>query len=67
MDLGTELDETLDTLFKKHVPAPVREFLELKDAPAPPKTLKPAKTAGNNHSEHPKRPDEAGAQDENIC
>ena len=44
LDLDTELNGVLDTLFTKYVPPSVRKYIELRDAVAPSSPAK--KTAG---------------------
>jgi hypothetical protein len=46
LDLDTELTGVLDSLFKKHVPSSVRDFLELKDVAAPSSPAKKPAGAG---------------------
>ena len=44
LDLDDELNAVIETMFKKHVPSSVRDFIELKDVSAPSHTAK--KTSG---------------------
>jgi hypothetical protein len=46
LDLDTEINGVLDTLFNKHVPPSVRNYIELKDAVAPSATAKRASGSG---------------------
>ena len=50
LDLDEELNGVLDSLFKKHVPLSVRDFIELKDVVAP---SSPAKRPANSGKEQP--------------
>lgn len=50
-ELQTELDTLLQTLYEKHVPAPVRKYIESRDnggVDAPERNTCPADTAGQN-------------------
>ncbi|MCR4436708.1 MAG: DUF6103 family protein [Clostridiales bacterium] len=50
-DLQTELDDVMQKLYKKHVPAPVREYIESRDSRAqekPKRPARPSSTATNN-------------------
>jgi len=44
LDLNEEIGTVLDTLYKKYVPASVRNYIELRDVAAP---SSPAKKAAN--------------------
>ena len=51
LDLDTELTGVLNTLFNKHVPSSVRNYIELKDAVAPSSPAKkPAGAAGKEQT-----------------
>lgn len=53
-DLQTELDDVMQKLYEKHVPAPVREYIESRDSRVQEKPKRPARpsstAAANNDS-----------------
>lgn len=56
-ELQVELDEVMHKLYEKHVPAPVREYIESRDAEEAEKLKRPARpsssAAANNGSSSP--------------
>ena len=50
LDLNTEIDTVLDTLYKKYVPPSVRNYIELRDVTAPSSPAKKASGAGKEQN-----------------
>ena len=50
LNLDEELTRVLDTLFKKHVPSSVRDFIELKDIVAPLSSAKKSAKVGKDQA-----------------
>ena len=51
-DLQTELDDEMQKLYEKHVPAPVREYIESRDSRVkekPKRPARPSSTAAANN------------------
>src|SRR5690554_597522 len=44
-DLQTELDDEMQKLYEKHVPAPVREYIESRDSRVQEKPKRPARSS----------------------
>lgn len=55
LDLETELTDALTKLYEKYVPAPVREYIDETDAPAPatPRSRRSPKPAAPKPTEEP--------------
>lgn len=51
-ELQTELDEVMQKLYEKHVPAPVREYIEKRDSEEQEKAKKPARPAPSASANH---------------
>ena len=50
LDLNTEIGNVLDTLYKKYVPASVRNYIELRDVTAPSSSAKKPAGAGKEQN-----------------
>ena len=50
-ELQTELDDVMQKLYEKYVPAPVREYIDSRDSEPEDKSRKPARAAASHDSE----------------